>query len=171
MKTDSEKMEMHLEYSSLSMAMYSRNEKDGIHFNLLEVPILNILARETEQKFGWKYPSQETLKQFQEYRGLENEMLNQCEVQEIMLKGTQSEEEQLKIIQWHQDRMKEDNDAFPCNPLSFDVEQVRCTLKDVLRLGGQVKYNHEDVVLSDAPGSEYYRTHKDWYVQLPVRCM
>ena len=41
----------------------------------------------------------------------------------------------------------------------------------MLRQGGQVKYNHEDVVLSDAPGSVYYGSHKDQYVQLPVCCM
>ena len=63
-KTDSEKMEMHLEYLSLSMAIYPWNEKDGIHFNPLEVPILDILAMEADQKFGWKYPSQGILKQF-----------------------------------------------------------------------------------------------------------
>ena len=151
--------------------MYQQNKKDGIHFNPLEVPILDILSMETDQKFGWKYPSQETLTKFQEYRGLGYQMLDDCKVREIVLNSTQLKLEQLEIIQWHHDRMKEDNDAFPCSPLSFDIEQVRCTLKDVLWLGGQVRYGHEDVVLSDAPGSEYYGSHKDLYVQLPVRCV
>ena len=98
-------------------------------------------------------------------------MLDDYKIREIVLNGTQLEEEQLEIIQWHHDRMKEDNDAFPCSPLSLDEQHVRCTLKDVLWLGGQVTYNHEDVVLSDTPGSEYYGSHNDWYVQLPVRVM
>ena len=30
-------------------------------FNPLEVPIMDILAVDTEREFGWQYPSQETM--------------------------------------------------------------------------------------------------------------
>ena len=59
----------------------------------------------------------------------------------------------------------------PNSPFSLNVEQVRCTLKDVLRLAEQVPYDRSSVVLSDSPGTEYYGVHKDWYVQLSIRVM
>ena len=51
------------------------------------------------------------------------------------------------------------------------MEQVHCTLKDVLPLGGQQPYPKSAVTLSDHPGDEKFGAHKDRYVQLPVRDM
>ena len=48
--------------------------------------------------------------------------------------------------------MAEDNASMPNSPLSLDVKQVRCTLKDVLRLAKQIPYERNSVVLSDSPG-------------------
>ena len=48
---------------------------------------------------------------------------------------------------------------------------MHCTLKDVLRLGGQQPYPKSAVTLSDHPGDKKFGAHKDWYVQLPVRVM
>ena len=59
----------------------------------------------------------------------------------------------------------------PNSPLSLDVEQVRCTLKDMLPLAEQIPYDRSSVVLSDSPGTDYYGAHKDRYVQLPIRVM
>ena len=67
-------------------------------------------------------------------------MLKKCEVKEITLNGNQSEQEQLAIITWYHKKMAEDNEIFLYTPLSLDVEQVRCTLKDVLGLGRQQSY-------------------------------
>ena len=67
--------------------------------------------------------------------------------------------------------MEEDSGLFPYSPLSLDVEQVRYMLKDVLRLGGQETYKKDTVTLSDRPSEEYFSTHKDRYVQHPVRVM
>ena len=50
--------------------------------------------------------------------------------------------------------MAEDNTTMPNSPLSLDFEQVRCTLKDMLRLAEQVPYDRNSVVLSDSPGSD-----------------
>ena len=150
--------------------MYPADKRDGHHFNLVDVPLLNILAMEADQEYGWKYPSQEALQEFQEFRGLGDRMLKKCEVKEI-LNGDQLEQEQLAIIAWHHERMAEDNEVFPYTPLSLNVEQVRCTLKDMLRLGGQQSYSKSAVTLSDHPGDEKFGAHKDLYVQLPVRVM
>ena len=81
------------------------------------------------------------------------------------------EQEQLEIISWHRKRMAEDNETFLYSPLSLGVEQVPCTMKDVLRLGGQQSYKKSAVTLSDQPGNKYCGNHKDRYVQPPVRLM
>ena len=100
------------------------------------MPILDTLAMEADQEYGWQFPSKETLQHFQAYRGIGDLVLDDCVVKEIVLNGTQSEQEQLEIISWHHKRMAEDNETFLYSPLSLDVKQVRCTLKDVLWLGG-----------------------------------
>ena len=98
-------------------------------------------------------------------------MIADCVTKELVLNGTQSEQEQKKIIQWPHARMEEDNGLFLYSPLSLDVEQVRCTLKDVLGLGGQDPYKETTVTLSDRPGMEYFGSHKDCYLPLPVCLM
>ena len=92
-------------------------------------------------------------------------------MKEIILNGDQLEREQLEIIAWHHERMAEANKVFPYTPLNLDVEQGRCTLKDVLRLGGHQAYKKTSVTLSDCPGDEHYGAPKDRYVQLLVRVM
>ena len=56
-------------------------------------------------------------------------------MREILLNGNQPEEEQRDIIQGYHDRMAEDYEAMLNSPFSLDVEQVKCTLKDVFLLG------------------------------------
>ena len=72
------------------------------------------------------------IRTYQDYRGLSIDMLGHCKTKEILLNRNQTEKEQRAIISWYHDRMAEDNTARPNSPLSLDVEQVRCTLKDVL---------------------------------------
>ena len=67
-----------------------------------------MLAKETEKEYGWKYPSEETIRTYQDYRGLSTSMLNHCKAEEIILNGNQTEKEQKKIISWYHDRMAED---------------------------------------------------------------
>ena len=134
------------------------------------MPNLDILEMEADQEYGWKYPSQETLQEFQDFRGLRDRMWK-CEVREIVLNSNQTEKEQRDIIAWHHERMAEDSKVSPKTPLSLDVEQVRCTLKDVLRLGGQQSYPKSSVTLSDHPGDEKFEAHRDRYVQFPVCVM
>ena len=46
-----------------------------------------------------------------------------------------------------------------------------CYAMDVLHLDGQVSDDRSSVTLSEAPGKEYFRNHRDRYVQLPIRVM
>ena len=55
--SNAEKMERHIRGSSLSRAMYPVRSKDRDDFKSIKVPIIDILAIETEKKFSWNYPS------------------------------------------------------------------------------------------------------------------
>ena len=167
----SDQMRRHVQYSSLDRALYPNNGHNGKRFNPVKVPILDMLAVEAEKKFGWNYPSMETIRTYQDYRGLSNDMLDHCMTKDIMLNGDQMEKEQRVIISWYHDGMAEDNTAMPNSPLSLDVEQVCCTLKDVLCLAEQVPYDRSLVILSDSNGKEFFGAHKDRYVQLPICVM
>ena len=168
-ESHSDQMRRHTHFSSLDKALYPKDERYSKHFNPVEVPILDMLAVEAEKEFGWNYPPVETIWTYQDYRGLSTDIVDHCETKEILLNGDQTEKKQRAIISWYYDRMAEDNMAMPNSPLSLDVEQVRCTLKDVLRLAEQVPYDRSSVVFSDSPGKEYFRAHKDRYVRLPFR--
>ena len=52
------------------------------------MPILDTLAMEPDQEYGWQFPSKETLLYFQAYRGLGGLVLDDCVVKEIVLNGT-----------------------------------------------------------------------------------
>ena len=54
-----------------------------------------------------------------------------CETRELVLNGKQLEEEQRGIIARHHKQLAEDQAIMPGSPLSFNVEEVRCTLQDV----------------------------------------
>ena len=59
----------------------------------------------------------------------------------------------------------------PGSPLSFNVEEVRCTLQDVFQLAGKQPHKGSTVQLSINLGLEQFGRHKDRYVQLPCRTM
>ena len=86
--------------------MYPVDKWDGRPFNPVDLPLLDILAMEADQTYGWKIPSKEALQKFQEFRGLGDRMLKKCEVKEITLNGDQSEQEQLAIIAWYTRRWR-----------------------------------------------------------------
>ena len=114
--THADQMRRHLKHSSLDRALYPRKERDRAKFNPVEVPILDMLAVEGEKKYGWMYPSAETIRTYQDYRGLSTSMLRHCRTEEILLNGNQTEKEQRKIILWYHGRMAEDTQPCPTPP-------------------------------------------------------
>ena len=164
-------MEQHLKFSSLDQAMYPEKEPFGRMFNPLDVPIMDILAVETERDFGWQYPSQATMMGLQANRGLARSMLRTCDVKELVLNGEQTDVEQKEIIDWHYRQLAKDQAEMPGAPLSLDVEQVPCTLMDVFDIAGRRAHKGEYVRLHTRPGREHHRRHADRNVQFPCRVM
>ena len=91
-------MERHLKYSSLDHAMTPEDNFYKAKFNPLEIPLLDILAVDTEKDYRWKLPSRDRMMTLQVYRGLARSMVGTCKVQEIILNGDQNEEDQRRIV-------------------------------------------------------------------------
>ena len=89
--------------------------------------------------------------ELQANRGLARSMVRACNTREIILNGDQTEEEQRKIMAWHHKRIAEDQATMPGSPVSLDVEEVRCTLQDVLELAGHLPDRDDSVRLSNNP--------------------
>ena len=134
---DRRKMERHLKYSSLDHAMHPEDDHRRRKFNPVEIPLRDILAVETEKDYGWMFPSRDTMMKLQVNRVLARSMVRTCRVEEIILNGEQTEEEQRRIVAWHHKQLALDQAEMPGAPLSLDVEEVHCTLMDVLHLSGQ----------------------------------
>ena len=94
--THSDQMRRHIKHSSLDRALCPRDEHNVIKLNPVAVLILNMLAVEVEKEFGWKYPSAETIRTYQDYRGLSSSILRHCRTEEILLNGNQMEKEQTR---------------------------------------------------------------------------
>ena len=84
--THTDQMRRYLKYSSLDRALYPQNKSDGAKFN---VPILDMLAVEGKKEYGCKYPSEETILTYQDYRGLSTSMLRHCKTEEPDGKGAE----------------------------------------------------------------------------------
>ena len=107
---------------------------------------MDILAVDTEWDLGWQFPSRETMMSLQANRGLARTTLRVCKVKEIILNGDQTEDEQRRIINWHHQQLAMDQEHMPGAPLSLDVEEIHCTLMDVLHLTGQRPHQETEYV-------------------------
>ena len=168
---DQVKMERHLQHSRLDKVMFPENKEHQKMFNPVGIPLMDILAVETEKEHGWTYPSRDTMISLQVNRGLSRSMLDTCTVQEIILNGNQSKEEQRDIVRGHYNELRRDQAEMPGSPLSLDVEQVVCTLMDVLDLTGQRDHRSHRVKFHSRPGSEYHNHSPDSNFAFPCRLM
>ena len=75
---------------------------------------------------------------YQERKGLSLEMQNQIKVGEIIC-GISSSSEILEIHQWITDMYKIDQQTFGSRVISMDVEDVKMTFYDTLRMAGKLE--------------------------------
>ena len=138
-------------------------------FLLLGAPLLDFLVEETKKIGGWKYPKLEELELYQEQRGLSLEMLNQIE--EIVC-GVSSSSEVLEIHQWITEMYKMDQLTFGSKVISMDVEDVKTTFYDTLRMACELEITANHPVLRTQVESEIiHRFGKDGWSQIPGKIM
>ena len=137
--------------------------------------LLDFLAVDATLPSGWIYPSRSVLKFYQENRALSLDMLEQVETKEITI-GKSTTEEVLECHEWIKKRYETDQLVFPTGVIAMDVEEIKLSRMDELRLLGIIpieKHPHiaadklidcEDRLPSMSKGPDKWR-------QIPVRIM
>ena len=100
-------------------------------------PLLDFLTVATEGSAGWKYPKIEELRSYQDNRGLTFSVLEDVEVRKITC-GVSTHEEIEKFHDWITEKHLKDQDKFDSGVLSMDVEDVKASYYDVMRIAGEI---------------------------------
>ena len=77
-------------------------------------------------------------------------MLEDLEVKEIIV-GRSSAEDIIEAQKWMLSKYKEDQRRFPSGTISLDVEEIKTTPENKLRLLGQLEMEHEEQKISVIP--------------------
>ena len=115
-------------------------------------PLLDFLTVETEGSTGWKYPKLKELRSYQDNRGLTFSVLEEFEVREIIC-GVSTQEEIEKFHEWITEKHLKDQNKFNSGVLSMDVEDVKASYYDVMRMAGEL-------VISN-PGTQIFKSKID----------
>ena len=123
----------------------------------LGAPLLDFFIEELKSIDGWKYLRIEELELYQEHRRLSFEMLNQIEVREIVCGVTPS----ISIHAWITEMYKLDQCTFGSRIVSMDVEDVKTTYYDTLRMVGELQLpNNHQVLRSHPETTQLYKLRK-----------
>ena len=137
----------------------------------IDAPLVDFLIEDTAGLDGWKYPKLEELKYFQENRGLNLGMLAEIEVRELVC-GVSSDQEVDEVHDWVTTMYRRDQATFGTNIISMDVEDVKTTYYDTLRMAGKVRIHDENAVLRTRVETEMlYEYGKDGWKQIPGKIM
>ena len=132
-------------------------------------PLIDFLATTMQRCDDWKYPHREQIEFIQRNRGLTLDILEQVEVREIIA-GITSESEIAESISWLWGHYYRDKKICPTGVISMDVEEIQCTLYDVYRMSGRMKFT-SGRVLSTEPGPGVEDEVEDRPVNIPVKIM
>ena len=129
-------MKIYLEKSSKSELAIL---KGGLNKRYLPVgaPLLDFLAVDTEGPTGWKYPNQKNLKTYQDNKGLTFSVIKKVEVREIVC-GESTVEDIEKFHEWMMKKHLENQDEFDTGVISMDVEDVKASYFDIMRMAGEI---------------------------------
>ena len=126
----------------------------------------------TEEKDdNWKFPRLGLLREFQANRGLTMDLLETCQVWEIVL-GSTSTEEVLEIHEWAKVQHGRDQVSLPCSAISLDVEDQQTFLYDVYRMCGKIILPEQKKILSTWLEDDMrHGLPKDKWRQIPAKIM
>ena len=170
-RRDKTNMDLFLRNSSINKVQLPREPKHRQLFNPIDVPLLDILAVDSDCVDSWNMPDRKCIREMQENRGLSLVMRDLVEVREIVV-GVTSPAELKEKIDWMWKRYEANQAELPTAVLSLDVEEVPAHLYDEYRLVGLIKHKNEFVELSvDRETEELYPGVPDKNIQIPVRIM
>ena len=96
-------------------------------------------------------------------------ILDQVEVKEIVV-GLSTEQEIEEIISWFWNKYAIDQRILPTNVVSMDVEEIKVTLYDTLRIAGRIPFK-KGRLMSRREESQIKGQPEDRMQQLPVKVM
>jgi len=137
----------------------------------LHAPLLDFLVEDAKRIDAWRYPKLEELEKYQRIRGLNMKMLERIEVRELVC-GVSSAEEILEVRKWVEEMQDEDQRLFGTRVVSFDVEDVKATYFDTLRMAGKATIDPKNAVLKRKCDPEMMTdASKDKFKQIPGKIM
>ena len=117
----------------------------------------------------WNLPGRAEVDFWSYNRGLTKDILNQVEVREIVV-GFSTDEEIDEITSWFWDKYAIDQKILPTNVVSMDVEEIKVTLYDTLRIAGRLPFK-KGQVMSRKEEPQIHGQPEDRLQQLPVKVM
>ena len=134
-------------------------------------PLLDFLIHDTRKLEGWKYPKLEELEKYQANRGLNLGMLEEIEVRELVC-GIGSKDKISEVRDWIKEMHQKDQELFASQVISLDVEDVKVTYYDTLRMAGKLSIMPENPVIRSHLDKEViHGWPKDVWKQVPGKIM
>ena len=136
-----------------------------------KAPLLDFLVEDTKRSDAWKYPKLEELEKYQKFRGLNLSMLERIETRELVC-GVSSVSEIREVSNWIERMQEMDQRDFGTQVVSLDVEDVKATYYDTLKMAGLVSIKPEDAVIHRKCDLESLHGYsKDVFKQIPGKIM
>ena len=137
----------------------------------LHAPLLDFLVEDTKRIDAWKCPKLEELERYQRIRGLDLKLLDRIEVRELVC-GVSSTSEILEVKEWIKRMQDADQRMFGTRIVSFDVEDVKATYFDTLRMARRATIDPKNAILKRKCDPEMMAdASKDTFKQIPGKIM
>ena len=107
-----------------------------VDFDLLmtcKATVLDVLALDTEKKGAWKVPSRSLVDSWRKTRAITRSWGRKCRVTEFVI-GRDSEQDFKEFSASFHANFAADELEYPTHVVSFDVEEVKCTMYDEERM-------------------------------------
>ena len=132
-------------------------------------PLLDFLSCTMERADDWNLPGRAEVDFWSHERGITMKILDQVEVKEIIV-GRSTEDEIDQITSWFWDHYAKDQKILPTNVVSMDVEEIKVTLYDTLRIAGRIPFK-KGQLMSRREEKSIKGQPEDRMQQLPVKVM
>ena len=132
-------------------------------------PLLDFLSCTMERPDDWNLPGRAEVDFWSHERGITMDILDQVEVKEIIV-GRSTEHEIEEITSWFWNKYALDQKILPTNVVSMDVEEIKVTLYDTLRIAGWIPFK-KGQLMSRKEEAQIQGQPEDRMQQLPVKVM
>ena len=133
------------------------------------VPLLYFLSCTMERVDDWILPGRAEVDFWSYERGITMDILKQVNVKEIIV-GRSSERDIDEITSWFWDQYAIDQKILPTHVVSMDVEEIKVTLYDTLRIAGKLPFK-KGQLMSRKEEKTIRGQPEDRMQQLPVNIM